>query len=306
MEEAKNKFKISAIFLVVLNFAVWGFLYVSQRPRNLEFYFLDVGQGDSSLIMLPRSTGSWQAASVNSGQAPQTGQAGRVKVLIDGGPPTSAGERNLEKIFLPNDRYIDLVIISHPQLDHFGGLINIFKDYRVGAVVTNGQVGNQAAWRELERIIKEKNIKQIAVGAGDRINYNNFHFNVLSPMTADLTKKINDTSLVLLLDSEDFRAFFGGDITAKKERQLANLYNVNVDLLKVSHHGSKYSSDGMFLKKVSPSIAIIEVGKNSYSHPTKEALGRLKAVDSSVFRTDKDGLVRVEVAHGKLNVYTER
>src|SRR3989344_1049717 len=92
-------FKKAILFLVVLDLALWFLIFNFAKMRNLELYFLDVGQGDSSLVILP----------------------GGVKVLIDGGPTNGMAQRNLEKFLPINDRYIDLVEITHPQQDHYGG-----------------------------------------------------------------------------------------------------------------------------------------------------------------------------------------
>jgi competence protein ComEC len=97
----------------------------------------------------------------------------------------------------------------------------------------------------------------------------------------------------------DFRALFTSDIGGEEEKEIIRLsgYQVNlssIDVLKVAHHGSKYSSSSDFLKAVRPALAVIEVGKNSYGHPTAETLGRLKEVGAKVMRTDQDGDVVVE------------
>lgn len=273
--------KIVMGVLIGLDILVWFLILFPAGSQNLELYFLDVGQGDASLMRL----------------------SGGVKMLIDGGPPNGRLQKNLEKILPLNGRYLDLVMISHPQLDHFGGLIEVFKNYKIGAVLTSNQVSQQAAWQELERMIKEKEIQRIILAAGDKVKYQDSVFNILSPRDLDWAKDINDLALVAILNSGGAKVFFGGDISAEKERQLADLYDVDVDILKVSHHGSKYSSDLKFLKEATPSASVIEVGKNSYGHPTKEALKRLASF-GEVYRTDRNGLLKLVFAGGKLNLYT--
>lgn len=286
--EKKINFKIWISAFLFSNVLIWSFVYAGEMPKNPELDFLSVGQGDSSLVMLPGSGGA------------------RVKILIDAGPPNFLAQKNLEKILPVNDRYIDLIAISHPQLDHFGGLIELLKNYKVGAVLSSGLEGNQLAWQELKRIIKEKNIKEIIVENNDRIRYKDFIFNVFLPKQPAYEKEVNDAGIVFLFSGKNMKAFFGADIGTKKEKELARLYDIDVDVLKVSHHGSKYSSDSKFLKEATPAIAVIGVGKNSYGHPTREALGRLASVGSQIFRTDTDGLVRVVVDNGKLEVFTEK
>lgn len=286
----ENGFKYVPIIigtLVTTDFLIWGIiLFPGYQLAGKDFglYFLDVGQGDSSLVVLP----------------------GGPKMLIDGGQPNGKVQENLERILPVNDRYIDLVMISHPQLDHFGGLIEILKNYKVGAVLTSKHISEQAAWQELERVIKERGIRRVILGAGDKIKYQDSQFDILSPKDSDWAKDINDLSLVTILNSGGVKAFFGGDISAGKEKQLADLYDVNVDILKVSHHGSKYSSHSEFLKEASPAVSVIEVGKNSYGHPTPQALSRLVNVTSQVYRTDKSGPIKILFDRSKLKVYTAK
>jgi len=286
-EDPFKYLKIVLAVLVGLDMLIWFLILFpagGSSASGLELYFLDVGQGDSSLIRL----------------------AGGVDLLIDGGPPNGRLEKNLAKILPIQDRYIDLVMISHPQLDHFGGLIEVFKNYKVGAVLTSNQVSQQAAWQELEKVIEEKGIRRIILSAGDKIKYQDSYFDILSPRTSDWAKDINDMSIVTILNTGGLKALLGGDISGKKEKELANLYDLDVDILKVSHHGSRFSSDSEFLKEVSPAIAIVETGKNSYGHPTKEALGRLANFSSQIYRTDEYGLIKLLLEGGTLKVYNQK
>jgi len=291
MREDKFKFlKIILGLLITLDILLWGLILFPAEANNLEIYFLDVGQGDSSLVNLP----------------------GGIQVLIDGGPINGRVQENLEKILAFNDRYIDLVMISHPQLDHFGGLIEVLKNYEVGAVVPSGAISQSAAWQELEKVIKEKGINLITLAAGDKIKYQDSQFSILSPNKSEWQKDINDLSLVALFEHSHvpknirMRVLFTGDIGSSKEKQLVNLYDLDIDVLKVSHHGSKYSSDLGFLKEASPLVSVIEVGKNSYGHPTKAVLNKLASIGSQIYRTDKNGMVKVAFNKGRLRVYTIR
>ena len=153
----------------------------------------------------------------------------------------------------------------------------------------------------------------VALYSGDAIKYRDSVFKILNPKPGEWAKDINDLSLVVLgrvysnvLKNIGIDVLFTGDISAEKEKELARLYDLNADILKVSHHGSKYSSDSDFLKKVSPAVSVIEVGKNSYGHPTKEALGRLANFSRQVYRTDENGLVKLVVDNDKIKVYTTR
>jgi len=114
----------------------------------------------------------------------------------------------------------------------------------------------------------------------------------------------NNSALVLLLNSNGVRTLFTGDIDAATEALIAKEADVNADILKVSHHGSKYSSDLNFLKKVNPKISVIEVGKNSYGHPAKEVLSRLTEVNSKVFNTFDQGLIKIIREGNGLKVFS--
>lgn len=282
--------KVALGTLVAIDLLVWYLILFPVEAKNLELYFLDVGQGDSSLVIL----------------------AGGPKVLIDGGPINGKAQKNLETIFPINDRYIDLVMISHPQLDHYGGLIEVLKNYEVGAVLTSNQTSQNAAWQELERVIKEKKINRIVLAAGDKIKYQNSQFEILSPRQSDWAPDINDFSLVALLEhpykleNVGVSVLFTGDISSEKEKELADKYDVDVDVLKVSHHGSRFSSNSEFLKEASPLVSVIGVGKNSYGHPTREALSRLAHFSSQIYRTDRNGLIKVMIDSGKMKIYAKR
>ena len=277
--------KITLLFLVALNLIVWCFVLFPKSLSGAEFYFLKVGQGDSSLVLLPGKGGNY------------------VKFLIDGGIIGGNLQLNLEKI-LGTDRYIDLVIISHPDIDHFGGLIKILKNYKVGAVLYNGEDVDTKNWEELKRIILEKNIPKIVIYKNDKITYSESYLNIISSFSSSYGN-VNDSSLVFTLRSGGAKALFTGDIGFSVEKILVNLSeNITADILKVPHHGSKFSSSSEFLQKVKPKISIIEVGKNNYGHPASEVIKRLANVGSQIFLTKEKGIIKIINDNNKLKVYT--
>lgn len=283
---------IFLIALAMLDGAAWFAILYPASVTETQLYFLDVGQGDSSLAILPASADS--------------GQAGGVKLLIDGGPMNGRAQQQLEKILSLQDRYIDLIMVSHPQLDHFGGLLDVMRNYRVGAVLMSGFGAENQFWKEFEKLRIENKIPKVVLAEGDKIIYENSQFEILSPSVSASGKIVNDIGLAGILQSNGIKAFFGADLGAKMEKELAEKYDLNVDILKVSHHGSKYSSDAGFLKEASPLFSIIEVGKNSYGHPTKEALAKLRDAGSKIFRTDLNGLIKLVVDDGGLKIYTSK
>jgi len=272
--------------LLVLDSVIWYLILFPKRASdNLELYFLDVGQGDSQLVRLP------------------TG----VDVLIDGGPPNSRVLSELSEILPASDSYIDLIIMSHPQLDHFGGLIDVLKKYEVGAFIGTGRKGEIDAYRELVEELKNREVPYIVLREGDRIRNGDNLFSVLSPNNQNLlSKELNDTSLVLTLESGELRALYTGDIGISLENYLAREYDLRAQILKVPHHGSKFSSGVEFVGEVKPQVAVVGVGKNSYGHPTEQALNRLAAVQALVFRTDQNGTVKVVLSSKNLHISAQK
>lgn len=272
------------LFLVIFDVFVWGQIVFGGPNENLEVYFLDVGQGDSELIVLP----------------------GNVKILIDGGPNNKI-LKELSSVLGPTDRYIDLVVLSHPQLDHFSGLIDVLKRYQVGAFIFSGRRGDAPAFQDLEKIIKENKIAAVALAENDKIKYLKNCFDILSPSKNLLqSAELNDTTLVMKFENEEVKILFTGDIDKKIEEYLVKKRDLSVDVLKVSHHGSKFSTSDNFLKETAPKISIIEVGKNSYGHPTAETLNGLASIGAQIFRTDKNGTIKLIINDQQISILKKK
>lgn len=279
----KNKTIVLFAVLAVFDFIVLSFIFSSQAGASgTRIYFLDVGQGDSEFIILPSG----------------------VKILIDGGPPNSRAAEEIDNILHQFDRYIDIVILSHPQLDHFGGLIDILKRYEVGVFVSNGIPGNIGEFKTLSDEIRGRNIKEIYLARGDRIKNNSDLMEFLYPEAGSYEyKDLNESTLVAFLKSSGASALFTGDINSKIEREILSFISEPVRMLKVAHHGSKFSSSDDFINSIKPLLAVIGVGKNSYGHPTREVLSKLANVGASIYRTDNDGTIETVVKDGRISVF---
>lgn len=297
----KNQWKI-LIGLLVVALIVW-FLVLNQKPgRILETDFLDVGQGDAILIKTPK------------------GQT----VLIDGGPNNKVLEK-LGKYLPPLQKRIDIILLTHPHADHVSGLIEVLRRYDIGLVILSGAEIKTDVYAEFLKAAKTNNIQILIAEAGQAIHFgpsiDGLEFDVLSPANSDwkvFNKKsegfggggndVNDTSIVGKLIYNNFSIMFMGDATAKIENQLLSYGDgLKSDVLKVGHHGSKYSSFTNFLKTVAPKAGIIEAGiKNFYGHPSPAALSRFKMFDINVFRTDQDGDIRVLSDGFTTNIYKEK
>ncbi len=284
-----KKFIVLFLGALIADSVLWLFVLFPAPAGEPELYFLDVGQGDSQLIVFPSAGGR------------------RVKMLMDGGPANGALLRQLAQILPLQDRSIDLVLMTHPQLDHFGGFIDLLKTYRVGAFIGTGRKGTTKAYEELEREIARRGVVYVQVRAGDAITYGNSTFAIVSPDKQDIAdKELNESSLVVLFKTEKLRALYTGDIGAKTEKKLAARTDLSAQVLKVPHHGSKFSSSQAFVSAVHPQAAVIGVGKNSYGHPTAQTLERLAGAGAEVFRTDRDGTVKITVKDENLLMFKQK
>jgi len=263
---------LACLFLIAV--MVWIFVFTEARTGFLKVKFLDVGQGDAEFIETPD----------------------KKQILIDGGPDMSI----LEKIGkeLPfYDRYIDLVILTHPEADHLNGLIEIVKRYDIGAIIMTGVFRNTGQYKEFLNIIKNKKIPVYLAKSGGEIDFgNNIKMDILYPfdnLKGKVISDSNNTSIVAKLIYGNFETLFTGDIEKSVENKLIKSgLNLKSDILKIAHHGSKTSSGEEFLKAVNAILAVIEVGKdNTYGHPHQEVLERLKNLQ--IFQTGKDGDIKI-------------
>lgn len=273
----KHQVKI-LIALFIIAVVVWIFVFQeSAQGEFLKINFLDVGQGDAIFVET----------------------MDKKQMLIDGGPDLSVLEK-LGRIIPFYDRYIDLILLTHPEQDHLNGLIEVIKRYEIGAIITTGIVRDTNQYEEWMKIIKEKNIPIYIAHAGGVIDFNSpageLKLNILYPFENLNNKKLSDSnnySIVSKLNYKDFDLLLTGDIEKSVENKLIKAkIDLSADILKIAHHGSKTSSSENFLKAVNALMAIIEVGKdNRYGHPHQEVMERLKNL--LVFTTGADGDIEI-------------
>lgn len=279
---------LSFLALAGFNIFIFGSMARAAPQDSLHQYFLDVGQGDSTLLVLP-------------GQGDKT-----IKILIDAGNPRSI-LHSLYDVLPPTDRYIDVLLLTHAQQDHFGGFIDVIKNFKVGIFIWNGREGTASSWQTLRELMRDKDIREVILKEGDRLTYKESVIEFLAPNAQLLaSKEINDSALVAKLYSENSKTLFTADIGYKglnPEKYLINNHDIDADILKVGHHGSRFSTSEQFLSAVSPFISVIGVGEsNRYGHPTKEVIGRLGNISSSIYRTDKDKTVHLRIKDGLIEV----
>jgi competence protein ComEC len=271
-----RKLVFFAFILAVVDAVFLGFIVFGGGQLEDGVYFLDVGQADSEVVVAQNAV-----------------------FLIDAGRDAKV-IKNLEKIIPQSRKRIDVAIISHGQIDHAGGMFFVVDNYDVGYVLYNGE--DNQLWRNLKQLLEAKNIPYLRVLAKDRIIFGKNLFDILWPESFDFSNS-NDNSMVVKYKNENYSVLFSADISSKVESKLL-LKDIFSDILKVPHHGSKYSSSKSFIERVNPKISVIEVGKNSYGHPTSEAIKNLYSIGSKIFRTDKDGLIKIKFTDGKLVVFS--
>ena len=272
-----------SLILLISAAALLVVLWTDPGGSNaLSLHFLDVGQGDSELVVLP----------------------GGATMLIDGGPANGLLHNALGTVLPFSRRSIDVVLLSHPQTDHFGGLIEVFRRYRVGALVHSGYRGDGVAAEAFWDAVQESGTDSIAVRKGSRIRYGESSATVLSPERSNSKANANDDSVALLVQSNGASLFLAGDAGGKREEEIGTTAGF-VDVLKVSHHGSKFSSTAQFLKTIQPRIAVIEVGKNGYGHPAPETMRRLADSGAVVLDTKTYGTVSLTIRNGEISIFTE-
>jgi competence protein ComEC len=274
IQRLKNKINYLVLAgLLIIGFFVWRASSVQSTSDKLAIDFFDVGQGDALLV-----------AAANGNQ-----------VLIDGGP-SDAILAKLGQAMPLGDREIELVILTHPDADHLSGLVETLKRYRVDEILETGIADSSAEYQAWNDLIKEKQVPVVFAQAGQTIGIaDNLGIKILYPFGKingqNFGEKTNNTSIVGKIFYGRNSLLFTGDAEAAAENSL--LYSgedLRADILQVGHHGSKNSTAEEFLKAISPSQAVIQVGaKNSYGHPTAEVLDRLKSQNVEIFRTDKQG-----------------
>jgi competence protein ComEC len=275
--------KQNIVFLILaslfcLNILAWIAVYEIWQSRFLEVNFFDVGQGDAIFIVSPQGH----------------------QILIDAGPDSTILEK-LAKEMPFWDRSLDIILLTHPERDHLRGLIEVLKRYQVDYIFWTGVVRDTFEWREWQKLIKfqkEKGAKVFIAQAGQKIMAGKIILNILYPLEnleSQILKDSNDSSIVAKLIYGQNSFLFTGDIYKSGERKLIeSRADINSDLLKVAHHGSKTSSAEEFIEKVLPEIAIIQVGKgNRYGHPHQEVLETLTKYGITILRTDQSGDIKI-------------
>ena len=271
---------------------LWTLLFDARGARHLEIHMIDVGQGDAVALRTPG--GKW--------------------LLVDAGPasPTyDAGEKRVVPFLLERGvRTIDGFIITHPDLDHFGGARAVVRTFDVKRVYDPGIPVPKSAYDSLLITAAQRGTAWQTVRAGNSITFDRVTIDFLHPDTLllDASEAANDYSAVFRLTYGAFTALFLGDVSTEVEDRLVKRYGrgVDVDLLKVGHHGSSTSTGVELLAQSTPQVALIGVGRrNRYRHPNPGVISRLEAAGATILRTDEQGSISLRItARGEMTART--
>ncbi len=262
-----KKHKLSLlIILFVLNIIV--FLLIWQKlDQRLMVAFLDVGQGDAIFIETP------------SGK----------QILIDGGPPDGAVLRKLGEVMPFYDRSIDVVLATHPDEDHIGGLNSVLERYQVDLFIRNEATSSSQTFSNLLGLISDRKIPEKIITEAQTINFSDgVKFNLLFPNRDIKNEETNNSSIVGKLSYGEIDFLLTGDSPISIERELIYHYGhfLESEVLKAGHHGSKYSSSEAYLNYVKPKYSIISAGLNNrYNHPNPEVISNLEKIKTTILKT---------------------
>jgi competence protein ComEC len=282
-----------AVFLILL---VWHPFPPEWQPGQLEMSVIDVGQGDSILLVFPDGK----------------------RMLMDGGGIPAFGHQAHSQLDTGEDvvapylwnrgmRSIDIVALSHAHDDHIGGLPAIVADFHPRELWT-GATPDSPGWRKLRDEAARDGVKVVPLAAGRHFDFGRTAIDVLAPLADYVPNDIpkNNDSLVLRIRYGSRTFLLTGDVEKPIEYRMLDDHEIQpVDVLKVAHHGSRTSSTESFLSAANPAIAVISVGTdNSYGHPNRDVLERLGEHHAEVLRTDLNGLVTVRTDGRRVTVET--
>ncbi len=256
-----------------------GFLFGYQAwtqsayMGTLRMTYVDVGQGDATIIQTPYHQ----------------------NILIDAGPDRSIISA-LGKSLDFGDRVIDLAIITHPQADHMGGMLTILKRYHVNHIITSDMPYQSTMWQELVAYIQDQQIPVSFITTEDQIQLADdlklkFLWPDIHKIDVQTIQETNDGCVITELVFGQNKFLSTCDASSAIEKQLAQgLLLEDVDVLKVGHHGSKTATAPEFLAIVKPEVAVIMVGRdNTYGHPHSQTISALAQAGAAVYRTDEMG-----------------
>ncbi|MEX0933198.1 MAG: ComEC/Rec2 family competence protein [Candidatus Paceibacterota bacterium] len=261
------------LFFTLTTFVSWSVLFFTRSEKQiLSVVMLDVGQGDAFFIESPGGT----------------------QVLIDGGRGRAA-LRELSKVMPFWDRSLDVVVATHPDADHIGGLVHVLERFDVSYILHTSIQKDTPVFRAYSEAVLEEDPVIVPSSRGTKITLDDSVVLTILSREVVAASDTNEASIILRLDYGGTSFLFTGDAPKETEQELLQFYSVlDVDVLKVGHHGSDTSTSTEFISATSPDFALISVGKeNSYGHPDDDVLLRLEDAGVKILRSDERGTVRL-------------
>lgn len=248
-----------------------------------EAHFIDVGQGDSTLLITPNGK----------------------TVLIDGGKESEA-DQLVQYLTDYGIETIDLMVSTHPDADHIGGLVSVLEQFEVRQVVDSGKSHTTQIYTDYLSLIDQKNIPFEVAQEGSFLDVDSaVNIEVLNAL--EESSDTNDSSIVLKVSYDESDFLLTGDADTEIEAEMiAEGYNLDSEVLKVGHHGSDTSTSQAFLDAVDPLIAAVSVGDNSYGHPAPTVMERLSNYGLDLYTTQQNGDILMTSDGQEITVYTER
>lgn len=249
--------------------------FASLQGGVLKIFFLNIGQGDAVLILMP------------------TGE----RVLIDGGPDDSLISE-LGDVMPFYDRKIEALVLTHPHADHVNGLVEVLRKFEVKQIILTGVSYGDPAYGTFLEVSNSQNVEMIFVGDDFDLQIGGVVFDLLYPFKSIEGKKfenVNNSSIAMRVLYGDFGIYLAGDLEVEWEEKLANSgLDLDVDVMKSSHHGSKTANSLELLSLMDADTVVISCGEgNSFKHPHIEAMRNFRSMDMEIFRTDIDGRVEI-------------
>lgn len=267
--------------------AILTYLIFNSPEEKLVISILDVGQGDAILIKTVDDK----------------------YILIDAGPDDEVVQ-GLQQVIPFWDRTLDLVILTHPDQDHVGGMPAVFDYYNVNAVSYLPVNHENRAFENFQEIVRDKNIENWKLDAEKDFSLGCCtYFDMLWPAdeifddcdvslpdnSEGCDYDVNDTSAAFVLIYQDFSMYFGGDLGSEFEEEIFTQNSYDLDAIKAGHHGSRASSSIKFFELTKPEVAYISVGEdNKFDHPHEEVLQNLENFGIEIHRTDQEGRLTIE------------
>lgn len=255
------------IYSLIILFSFCSF-YSCSSPSKLEIHFIDIGQGDSTLIKYENKN-----------------------ILIDSGPNESE-EFILEYLKKENIKKIDYLIATHPHEDHIGNMDTIIDSFNVTEFLAPKVIYESNDFKNMLKELKSKKLDIKILNENSKHIYisSDAYLEFLSP-TKDSYENTNNFSPIIKLTHNNNKFLLTGDAEIEAEIDILSK-DIDSDVLKVAHHGSSSSSNKKFLEKVTPSISVISCGiNNKFNHPHEVTLESLKSLESKIYRTDEDGSI---------------